>query len=96
MSDPCRRRILFRLGRGGVDPRAIGIDPRVSSELGNEDPGVLETLLFHTHPPNLAEKEYIEWHPDSGAIWCGPHFGEIEPLLELLVDYRDELPADFP
>lgn len=67
-----------------------------SSRLGDEEPDILKTRLYHSHLPNLAEKGYIEWDADSELIRRGPHFDHIEPLLDLLVEYREELPARFP
>ena len=56
------------------------------------EPEVLETELFHRHLPKLEEMGFIEWNRDTGEISKGPDWDDIEPVLRLLRDHRDELP----
>lgn len=44
-----------------------------------------------THLPKLVEYGYVRWDRDAREVERGPDFEEIEPLLELLSDHRDEL-----
>jgi len=55
-----------------------------------------ETIaLLHNHLPKLADSGFIDWDRDRQVVTRGPRFGEIEPLIELMVDHRDELPANW-
>ncbi|QSW99004.1 hypothetical protein [Haloterrigena alkaliphila] len=59
-------------------------------------PDADEELLraHHVHLPKLADYEYIEWNRDENRVTRGPQFDEIRPVVELLDDRRDELPAE--
>lgn len=97
LSNPYRRRVLLTVR--SLDPEereGIRMDSLVSELGGDEDPDDLRTLLFHAHLPNLAEKGYVRWNPDTGVVRRGTNFDDIEPLIELLVEHERELPADFP
>jgi hypothetical protein len=61
----------------------------------NEDLEPLTTQLYHSHLPKLADAGYIEWNEDTQTIRQGPSFEEIAPLLRLMTDHQDELPADW-
>jgi hypothetical protein len=94
LSDPYRRRILLL-----VSDR----NPRNEDEFTPEDLGAeydefefLETDLFHKHLPKLADAGYITWDQSTHLIRRGPRFGEIQPLLRLIHDHRDELPVGWP
>ena len=56
---------------------------------------ILETELFHRHLPKLQSRGYIEWDRESGEISKGPDWDRIAPLLELIQNHREELPAGF-
>lgn len=51
--------------------------------------------MQHVHLPRLADYGFIKWNKDTYEVKRGPRFDEIRPLLELLVDHEDELPADW-
>lgn len=53
----------------------------------------MRSALYHVHLPKLAEAAYIEWDADTQTIRRGPNFDEIAPLLQLMADHEDELPA---
>lgn len=59
-----------------------------------DEAGALERLVAmdHVHLPKLVEYGFISWDRESHEVSKGPNFGEIKPLLELLVDHEDELP----
>lgn len=57
-----------------------------------DEPDVLETELVHNHLPMLEDEGYIKWDKDDNKITKGPNWDEIEPLIELLDEHRDELP----
>ncbi|WP_436931998.1 DUF7344 domain-containing protein [Halosimplex halobium] len=51
--------------------------------------------MQHVHLPKLADYGFIEWNEDTHEVMKGPNFDEIRPLLELLDNHEDELPADW-
>ncbi|MBX0348351.1 DUF7344 domain-containing protein [Haloarcula pellucida] len=51
--------------------------------------------MHHVHLPKLADYGFIEWNQDTHEVIKGPKFDEIRPLLELLDNHEDELPADW-
>lgn len=55
-----------------------------------------EALLAarHNHLPKLEELGFVRWDRSSGFVTKGPQFGEVEPLLTLLDEHRDELPVE--
>jgi len=90
LSDSHRRILLLLLKRGGVLTES---DMMVR---GSRDKEAVKHELIHTHLPMLEEAGYIEWDPETGTISEGPRFDEIAPLLELMENHSDELPADWP
>ena len=78
LKHPTRRRILLELQWGDeVDPTEF---VRISE-------------LHHLHIPKMEEPEWIDWNERKGTIRRGPNYGEIEPLMELLLDNQDQLPG---
>jgi hypothetical protein len=51
--------------------------------------------MEHVHLPKLAEYGFILWDEENHEVSKGPAFDEIRPLLELLDNHKDELPADW-
>lgn len=49
--------------------------------------------MEHTHLPKLEKYGFIVWDRERNEVSKGPNFAEIRPLLELLDDHGDELPA---
>ena len=93
LSHPYRRRILTRLG--DHDPRDEDeFDHRALAR--EDDPDLPSIELFHNHLPKLDEAGFIDWERDDGVVRRGPRFGEVAPLIELMVDHRDELPVGWP
>lgn len=83
-----RRELLFALlerGRLGDAPVTLAD----SADRTDTEEGRVAT--DDTHLPKLVEYGYVRWDRDVGAVERGPDFEEIEPLLELLSDHRDEL-----
>lgn len=86
LAAPQRRVILFYL-----------LDETIENEtdirpVSDESTGI-RTELRHVHLPKLADEGYIEWEMDTGDISKGSRFTEIEPFLQLLVEYISA--ADF-
>lgn len=97
LRDPYRRRILTAIS--DHNPRDINEFTRnkFASISGDEDdPEQLELQLHHSHLPKLVEKGYIDWNHEAQTIRRGSNFDDIAPLLELIDDHADELPAEWP
>lgn len=65
--------------------------------IGGSEIETLEHLISmnHVHLPKLADYGFIEWDQENQEVSKGPNFDEIRPLLELLDNHEDELPADW-
>jgi hypothetical protein len=93
LSHPYRRRVLLLVSE--ANPR--GEDEFSPSDVATDDDAeLLTTELFHSHLPKLAESGFIDWDRDTHTIRRGDRFDEIAPLLRLMHDHQDELPADWP
>lgn len=95
LSDEYRRHVLFALsdhGPGEADEFAL--DSFAARRYDGPEAKTAETLLFHSHLPHLAEKGYVEWDLETGEIRRGRNFDDIAPLLAVLADHDEELPAD--
>lgn len=91
LSDARRRKLLFALLEG---------DPLESSVVlegpdGGTDPTAERDEMNHVHLPKLADEGFVDWDREGWEVRRGPNFAEIEPLLELLDDNRDDLPVDW-
>jgi hypothetical protein len=62
---------------------------------GEADEAVVEIELHHSHLPKLEDYGYISWNEATGEIVKGPNWDEIAPVLKLLHEHADELPADW-
>ena len=94
LSHEPRRRVLCELAdrprpdESGDDPRRLVVE--------DTDFARLEQELYHCHLPKLDDAEFVDWVPESGSVSPGPRFEDIEPLLSLLDDHREELPESWP
>ena len=93
LSKPPRRRILSALADTNPREEAEFVPGEFTSDERRED---VVVRLHHTHLPKLDEPGFIEWNPDSKTVERGPRFDEISPVVELLIDHRDELPSGWP
>lgn len=85
-----RRRLLHTLGEG---EGSLSVPDGLL--LRRSDPEDIEQELMRVHLPELENAGYIEWDRTTGEISRGPNFDEIEPLLDLIAEHRDELPPDW-
>jgi len=92
VSDVQRRKLLVALLEHNPqdDSPVVVVDDESESE-------AVERLvtMTHVHLPKLEDHGFIEWDRDRNEVSKGPAFEEIRPLLELLVEHEDELPADW-
>mgnify|MGYP006299749055 CR=1 FL=1 len=91
LSDPYRRQLLVALihdnphNDSDTDPMDLVGDRA-------EDAEVLRSMMVHSHLPMLDERAYIEWDRETNSIRTGQNWTEIESVLRILGDHRDELP----
>lgn len=86
-----RRNLLVALLEGNLrDDSPVVVD-------ADSDDQAFERFVSmrHVHLPKLEEYGFIGWDEVSHEVTRGPTFEEIRPLLELLDDHEDELPADW-
>lgn len=104
LSDSVRRYVLCYLDEQGTPVSFDRLATRVTAWQTNSDPEAVDdatltemrTALYHAHQPKLIEADYIEWGKDTYTIRRGPNFDKIAPVLRLLADHEDELPAGWP
>jgi hypothetical protein len=82
-----RRRILATLSRRPADT-TVAVDDLIES-VESPSAGV---SLRHAHLPKLVALDLVDWDRDRRRVSRGPRFGVVEPLLDLLGEYRTELP----
>lgn len=94
LSHTARRRILSALLSGG--PRDTVEFESAESLPEGQRPESFAIELHHNHLPHLDDAGFVDWDREAGTVDRGPAFGDIRPLLELLDEHREELPADRP
>ncbi|MFB6184457.1 MAG: transcriptional regulator [Haloarculaceae archaeon] len=88
LTHPCRRRILFRLYEEHRNTDAEWLEQDDFVEFRDE-----WAELYHVHLPKLADEGYVRWDREQGTVTTGPHWEDIEPLLRVIEDNLNELPA---
>lgn len=104
LADPVRRYGLDYLDEQETPVSFDRLATRVATWHTDSDPEAVDdatltemrTALYHVHLPKLAEAGYIEWNKDTHTIRRGPNFDEIAPLLRLMAEHEDKLPAGWP
>lgn len=91
LSDPVRRRIVTRLHDHNPREEVEFTADELAAE-GDQ----IELAIHHHHLPKLADAGFIDWDRDANIVTRGPRFDEIAPLIELMVNHQDELPAGWP
>lgn len=90
LADIQRRKLLVAL----LEHNPQDDSPVVIADPDGEADAVERLIsMQHVHLPKLAEYEFIEWNEETHEVMKGARFDEIRPLLELLDDHEDELPA---
>ncbi|EFW90718.1 hypothetical protein ZOD2009_17720 [Haladaptatus paucihalophilus DX253] len=69
----------------------------IPDDLTTDDEELEQMLITmtHTHLPKLESYDVIEWDRENNVVCRGPQFEELQPLLELIDNHRDELPDDW-
>lgn len=94
LSHPYRRRILTRLHDRNPRREAEFSSDELADDADDID--LREAEIHHRHLPKLDDAGFIDWDREADVITRGPRFDEIAPLIELMIDHRDELPAGWP
>ncbi|MDG5820789.1 hypothetical protein [Natronococcus sp. A-GB7] len=89
LGDQTRRQILLEL----LDHNPVE-QPEVVTKNDTRENEKRELELLHNHLPKLDEMDYIVWNRDNRNIVKGLNWKEIEPIVRLLSDNRERLPAD--
>lgn len=92
LSSTPRRRVLLALMDDG--PRQQETFETGTFAPDTPDGETTRIKLHHRHLPRLDRTGYIDWEEDTGRIRPGEKFDEIRPLLQLLDDHPDRLPAN--
>jgi hypothetical protein len=92
LADIQRRKLLLRL----IEHNPQDDTPVVIAD-SQSDADAVEQLveMHHVHLPKLVDYGFIEWNTETHEVMKGSKFDEIRPLLELLDNHEDELPADW-
>lgn len=94
LSHPTRRRIVTTLAAD--NPRDESEFECAAFRPDDEPPERFRIHLYHEHLPKLAENGYIEWDRESDTVTRGPAFEEVRPVITLMDEHQDELPAAWP
>ncbi|MFB6207535.1 MAG: ArsR family transcriptional regulator [Haloglomus sp.] len=94
LSHPRRRRILTVLVEANPGDNDEFVPDDFTPTDGELDGFVIS--LHHNHLPRLHDAGFIEWEPRTETVRRGPRFDEIVPLVELMSNHENELPADWP
>lgn len=87
-----RRKLLVAL----MDHNPQDDSPVVITDSDSDEKAMRRLIrMKHSHLPKLEEYGFIEWDQESHEVIKGENFDEIRPLLELLDQHGDELPADW-
>jgi hypothetical protein len=89
-----RQRRVLLLGLLEHNPQVVD-SVASKTDGGTDEVGDVDLLvrMRHLHLPKLEDYGFVEWDDEAGEVVRGPRFAEIEPLLELLDDHREELPS---
>ncbi len=90
LSNHHRRRVLLALVDNAPQTTPTGSAAMVETD-GGEQPQTI--AMQHIHLPKLADHGFIDWDQETQRVTKGPQFDEIEPLLTVLSENQDVLPA---
>ncbi|QLD88598.1 hypothetical protein HWV07_05950 [Natronomonas salina] len=107
LSDVQRRKLLVDLLEH--NPQTVETISEASREVGGMSEGLKEEYLasdaeisgadkshvrlYHVHLPMLVEYGFVEWDRESNTVVKGARFDAIRPVLELLEENHETLPA---
>lgn len=92
LADIQRRKLLTALLEHNPQDDA----PVVIADSDSESDAVERLVAMqHVHLPKWVDYGFIEWNKETHEVINGPKFDTIRPLLKLLDDHQEELPADW-
>ena len=92
VANDARLRLLVSL----LNDHSLGETPiEITDWMDGTDTATSRTAMEHTHLPKLEHRGFIQWDRCQDLVTHGPQFGEIEPLLTVLYEHRDELPDEW-
>lgn len=94
LSDPTRRHILTKLRRHTPQPLIELESEEFHESVDEREPSHVH--LYHGHLPKLDSAGFIDWDRETDTIARGPHYDEIRPVIALLENNQEKLPADWP
>lgn len=89
LGSQARRCILIEL----LDHNPVN-QPETVAKNDARETDELEVQLIHAHLPKLDNMGYIVWDRDNGTVVKGPNWEEIESVVRLLSDNREQIPSD--
>lgn len=93
LSNTHRRHVLLAL-HDCPEGEAIELPEAIATR--NTPQRELKVKLWHSHLPKLEETGLIHWNQAENVVHRGPAFSEVNPLLDFIVEYKDEIPLDCP
>lgn len=93
LSDRTRRRLLVAMLERPSRDAVVRVPDAVHR--GDSPIDQLEIELAHNHLPALEDAGIVRWKRGAGEVTPGPAFEEIRPVVELLDEHREVLPADW-
>jgi hypothetical protein len=106
LADLRRRRLLFLLyetesvripeglGMRGSSASAAGQNGASVGDRSGGETSDLEVAMYHSHLPKLEEAGLIHWDPEEGVVRRGPDYGDVAPVVAVLLENLDAFPAD--
>lgn len=88
LADQYRRRLLVALLEQGPGRPVHAED--ISG--AGTDRQTADIEIRHVHLPRLVADGYIGWDRTTDAVWRGPNFAAIRPLVSIVAD--DDFPED--
>ena len=94
LSNSYRRQLLVALSQANPQDDE-DVDPLDTLTHSKSEADNLKIMMFHTHLPKLEGMGFIEWDREARQVHKGPDWEEIDPLLTLIQNHRDELPDNW-
>jgi hypothetical protein len=83
-----RRTLLLDLLES--NPQGAGVESLPGESASTDAEHRLQIEMYHVHLPKLDDYGYIEWDKDAHEVAKGPRFDELLPLLDCVVNTRDD------
>ena len=96
LADPIRRRLLAYIAyENPEDVEDIPTHTGATRPLDEEAVARLLDSLREDHLPALEETGIIDWDRENDVVTRGERFGDLWPVLRLMVLHREELPEEW-